>query len=234
MAEERGNSGKPESRKDSNSTANNDELLVVVNLPRDLICEATDTTSIKLSIADNDAIVTEVSQGGAVVSNSNRERRRRKKGEDADGSGGDDSDGNGVDELVKERPPLSEHSSAVNTERHAKCGHSHPDNTACGVKRSKSNASEKSSASRDATKLQRKESVKNEKKEKKKVSAKESNEQEEAGTKKRKSSKANNEEDVKSISGKLNGVVDRFDGFMTDLSEKMDKLSRRVDNLEHK
>lgn len=46
------------------------------------------------------------------------------------------------------------------------------------------------------------------------------------------SSKTEKKNDIKEITGKLDLIVDRFDVFTQDLSEKMDKLDKRVKKLE--
>lgn len=46
------------------------------------------------------------------------------------------------------------------------------------------------------------------------------------------SSKTEQKNDIKEITGKLDLIVDRFDVFTHDLSEKMDKLDNRVKKLE--
>lgn len=94
--------------KDSN------DLTMVVSLPRNVICESTDATEIKLSITDNDSVVTQVSMGGGILSQQTLGEGSGKSGSKKEGDGT-----NKTDEL----PDIHEYFTAVNEKRHKACGH---------------------------------------------------------------------------------------------------------------
>lgn len=96
------------------SSMKDKELAVVVNLPRNLICENKETTEIKLSIADGDTIVTKVSQGGELISPKGQEdvhdeRKKSKEQIHADSKDEKKIDRNRSKSNISEKTSKSRH-----------------------------------------------------------------------------------------------------------------------------
>lgn len=136
--------GKSNSRVHNDTSAKDNELTVVVNLPKELICESRETTEIMLQIKNGDAIVTQVSQGDRTKSKTGDETHfdsddERKAGVQRSKSSISDKSG------VSEKPHLSEKWSAVNVERHEMCGHGAHDVEQRDIEPSKSNINDETS-----------------------------------------------------------------------------------------